>query len=106
MNRLRNIPVLRRDNRKRYFVPLKYPEIPLSADDLYVITTTGDRLDLLANQFYGDVNLWWIISFANIEKIRRDSVALKPGIEIRIPSNVRKILKDFEKLNNNLNQNY
>ena len=99
MNRLRNIPVLRRDNRKRYFVPLKYPEIPLSADDLYVITTTGDRLDLLANQFYNDIRLWWIIAAANPNIIRRDSFALSPNIELRIPSNEQDIIDNYEDLN-------
>ncbi len=99
MNRLRKIPVLRRDNRKRYFVPLKYPEIPLSADDLYVITTTGDRLDLLANQFYNDIRLWWIIAAANPNIIRRDSFALAPNIELRIPSNEQDIIDNYEDLN-------
>tara|TARA_B100002019_G_C21267755_1_gene600330 strand:+ start:1596 stop:1898 length:303 start_codon:yes stop_codon:yes gene_type:complete len=99
MNRLRNIPVLRRDNKKRYFVPLKYPEIPLSADDLYVITTTGDRLDLLADQFYNDIRLWWIIAAANPNIIRRDSFALAPNIELRIPSNEQDILDNYEDLN-------
>ena len=99
MNRLKKIPVLRRDNRKRYFVPLKYPEIPLSADDLYVITTTGDRLDLLANQFYNDIRLWWIIAAANPNIIRRDSFALAPNIELRIPSNEQDIIDNYEDLN-------
>ena len=44
-------------DRKRYYKALKYPEIPLSINDIYLITTTGDRLDLLANQFYKDVEL-------------------------------------------------
>ena len=99
MNRLKKIPVLRRDNRKRYFVPLKYPEIPLSADDLYVITTTGDRLDLLANQFYNDIRLWWIVAAANPNIIRRDSFALAPNIELRIPSNEQDIIDNYEDLN-------
>ena len=99
MNRLKKIPVLRRDNRKRYFVPLKFPEIPLSADDLYVITTTGDRLDLLANQFYNDIRLWWIIAAANPNIIRRDSFALAPNIELRIPSNEQDIIDNYEDLN-------
>ena len=99
MNRLRKIPVLRRDNRKRYFVPLKYPEIPLSADDLYVITTTGDRLDLLANQFYRNPDYWWIIATANPDVIRRDSFNLKPSLELRIPADYQNVVKLFEELN-------
>ena len=87
------------DNNKRYYKSLKYPEIPLSANDLYVITTSGDRLDLLANEYYQDIGLWWIISTANTDVIRRDSFRLKPGIEIRIPANVQGIIEAFEALN-------
>ena len=32
----------------KYLKLKKYPNIPLSEDDIYVITTIGDRLDLLA----------------------------------------------------------
>ena len=38
-----------------------YPNIPKSDSDIYVVTQTGDRLDQLSNQFYGDSSLWWII---------------------------------------------
>ena len=99
MNRLKKIPVLRRDNRKRYFVPLKYPEIPLSVNDLYITTTVGDRLDSLAHEFLNDVDLWWIITTANPDIVRRDSFNLKPGIEIRIPDNIQGIIEAFEALN-------
>lgn len=98
-NRVKNITILRTPNRKRYYKALKYPEIPLSIEDIYVITTSGDRLDLLANQFYKDTRLWWIIANANPEIVRRDSFNLKPGLEVRIPTNTTKILNDFEQLN-------
>ena len=70
-----------------------------SFEDIYVTTTSGDRLDNLAHQFYQDVDLWWIITTANPDVIRRDSFNLKPGIEIRIPQNIENILEDFEKIN-------
>ena len=93
------IDIRRNSNRKRYFKALKYPEIPLSIDDLYVITSNRDRLDLLANQFYNDVDYWWVIANANPGLIRRDSFLLKPGIEIRIPQNIQKIIEGFIELN-------
>ena len=34
-------------------------------DDIYIITQETDRLDLLAQQFYGESKLWWIIAQAN-----------------------------------------
>ena len=85
---------------KRYFKPLKYPTIPLHSDDLYITTTVGDRLDLLAHQFYNDIRLWWIIMNANVGIIRRDSFALKTNLQIRIPRDIDKIVGDFEDINN------
>ena len=86
-------------DRKRYYTTIKYPEIPLSVDDFYIITTIGDRLDNLANQFYEDVNLWWVITSANPDIIKRDSFMLEPGVEIRIPANLQTILENFDEFN-------
>ena len=90
-----------KDNNKRYLKYIKYPNIPLSINDIYAVTVEGDRLDLIANQFYNDVDLWWIITTANPDIIRRDSFNLKPGLEIRIPdpNRVNNILRSFEQLN-------
>ena len=97
-SRLRTLPI-RTLNRKRTYRALKYPEIPLSIDDLYIITNDGDRLDLLANQFYKDVDLWWIIATANPNVVRRDSFNLRSGLEIRIPANKDEIIQNFSDLN-------
>ena len=39
-----------------------------------------------------------------MNEIRRDSFALKPGIEIRIPYNIEDILSDFEEINQSNNE--
>lgn len=88
-----------RINGKRYYTNIKYPEIPLSVNDIYITTTSGDRLDTLANEFLNDVDLWWIITTANPDVVRRDSFNLQPGIEIRIPDNIQNIIEKFEELN-------
>ena len=85
---------------KKYFKPIKYPLIPISVDDLYIITSDRDRLDLLANQFYGNVDYWWIIASANPGVVKRDSFILKPGLEVRVPQNIQKIIENFIELNN------
>ena len=97
-NRLTNIKVLK-TGKKTHYRSIKYPQIPLNLNDLYITTTSGDRLDLLANHFYKDIRLWWVIAIANRDIIRRDSYALKPGLEIRIPSNVPAVLENFRNLN-------
>ncbi len=75
----------KRKDGKRIFQYAKYPEIPLSVNDIYATTLVGDRLDLIADQFYRNVDLWWIIATANPDVIRRDSFNLMPGLQIRIP---------------------
>ena len=89
------------DNKKRVFKYLKYPKIPLSVDDIYAITLVGDRLDLIADQFYRNVDLWWVIATANPDVIRRDSFNLMPGLQIRIPdpNGINNIIRSFEQLN-------
>jgi len=85
---------------KRFFSTIKYPEIPLSVSDIYVITQQGDRFDLLANQYYNDKSLWWIISIANNNLIQ-NSLIPPVGIQIRIPRNTSDILNSYNKLNRN-----
>ena len=86
-------------DRKRYYKYLKYPEIPIDINDLYVVTTQSDSLDLLANQFYGNVDYWWIIANANPGVVERDGFILKPGIEVRVPQNIQRILENFIEAN-------
>ena len=98
-NRLQNIQQRKTSNFKSFYKPISYPDIPLSADDIYIKTSIGDRLDSLADQFYDDTRLWWIITTANKDIIERDSFGLKSGLEIRIPGNVSSILNLFEQIN-------
>jgi hypothetical protein len=84
---------------KQVYKNIKYPEIPLSDNDIYVYTTLGDRLDILAKQFYQDPSLWWIISIAN-NNFSQNSIIIPPGLQIRIPTNPSEILSKFNLLNN------
>ena len=59
-----------------------YSGIPFLDEDLYVISQTGDRLDQLAQKYYGDVNLWWYIAKANGLKF----MTLPAGTSLRIPA--------------------
>ena len=95
----RNIQQLKTSKGKSYYKSIKYPEIPILDEDLYIISIVGDRVDNLARQYYGDSNLWWIISSANSEIIKGGSFGIKPGLEIRIPSNHINVLEDYNTLN-------
>lgn len=61
----------------------RIPTIEKSDNDLYIYSRTGDRLDLLASQFYGDSRKWWIIASAN--NLGAGSYNIPAGLQIRIP---------------------
>ena len=82
-----------------YHRGVKYPEIPLSSTDIYVLTDFGDRLDLLANQFYNDVTLYWIIAAANPNKVSFGSLFLNEGTQLRIPINISSIIDSYIEIN-------
>jgi nucleoid-associated protein YgaU len=67
------------------------PKIEKSIDDIYIISRVGDRLDQLAYEYYSDQNLWWVIAQAN--NIGKGTLAIDPGIRIRIPVQI-----DYNKL--------
>tara|TARA_R110000803_G_scaffold115019_1_gene183460 strand:- start:470 stop:775 length:306 start_codon:yes stop_codon:yes gene_type:complete len=76
-----------------------YPEIPLNENDIYVISQYGDRYDTLAQEFYKDSELWWIISSAN--NYQKGSLNITPGIQLRIPADSSTALEVFEEVNKN-----
>lgn len=98
MERYDNNTTLTSTQGKRYLSSTLYPSIGLSEDDLYIYTVKGDRLDNLAYQFYKDPTLWWILSTAN-PPLPNDSLHPPVGYQLRIPTNVTQILRDFESLN-------
>ena len=74
------------------------PVITHTATDEYIITTVGDRLDLLAYSYYKNSQYWRIIASAN-SNIPNDSIFITPGTQIRIPININSFINEFNKLN-------
>ena len=98
MNRYQGIPITKENSGKQAYVTSRYPEVPLSENDIYVYTTQGDRYDVLALNYYGDSSLWWIISIAN-PNIGLNSLVIPEGVQIRIPSNFAQIVSEFKLIN-------
>jgi LysM domain len=85
------------DTKRKYLGSVIYPKIKASNDDMYIVTDTADRLDILASKYYGDQTLWWIIATAN--NLNDASYSIEAGKQLRIPGNLAKILNNFEKIN-------
>jgi hypothetical protein len=98
MNRYQNIPVIQNSQGVSYYRDNKYPEIPLSVNDIYVVASDGDRFDMIANQYYSDPSLWWIISAANPD-LPQNSLYIPLETQIRIPYNPANVIASYNKLN-------
>lgn len=98
MNRYQNIPKEKINGNLAYRTS-RYPEVPLSENDIYVYTTQGDRFDVLAQQYYNDSSLWWVISIANTNVFNQSSLVIPEGLQIRIPSNYADIVREFNLIN-------
>jgi hypothetical protein len=81
----------------QYYLNNVYPDVPYSNDDNYVITVLGDRLDLLAFDFYGDTSFWWVIASANA--LSGNSLYVEPGMQLRIPVDLSGILNEYKLVN-------
>jgi hypothetical protein len=86
-----------KDTGKKYYQTTIYPKIKATDDDLYIISEDGDRLDLLANKYYKDKNLWWVIAVAN--NINDGTFYVEAGRQLRVPSDITTILNDLSKIN-------
>jgi hypothetical protein len=98
MNRYQNIPKTKID-KKLVYVTSRYPEVPVTSDDIYVYTVQGDRFDVLALQYYKNSSLWWVISIANTDKLPQNSLVIPEGLQIRIPAFYAGVVSAFNTIN-------
>jgi hypothetical protein len=94
-DRYENGEMKKLDDGRIVYTSTIYPSIPLQDSDIYVVTQEGDRLDTIANQFYGDSSLWWIIATSN--NIHDAPIAVDDGTILRIPKDYLTIINKFKK---------
>lgn len=102
MNRYINIPKIKSPSGKQMYQTVRYPEIPRSENDIYVITTIGDRYDTLAFQYYQDSSLWWVIANAN-GNANKSTLTPPIGSQIRIPINPSPTEIQYQNINTQTN---
>ena len=96
MKRYETTPIKTDKSGIRVYSTTYYPDIPLDDSDEFISVIDGDRVDLVANRYYGDVSLWWVLAKANGIK---GKAALTPGDVLRIPGNINRIIENFNDLN-------
>jgi hypothetical protein len=91
MSRYEDTRIRRNKDLNRVYSYTMYPRIPLKNSDIFITPTYGTRLDLLANEYYKDSTLWWIIAQANGIKGFKG--------QLRIPTEIQSILNEFSLMN-------
>lgn len=97
MARYSSSNIIRDDDgtRKRSTVIIPVPSA--NSEDVYIQTTSPERLDKLADLFYEDSTLWWIIAVAN--NIGKGTFTIPANTRLRIPDKAT-MLTDIETTNN------
>ena len=97
MGRYSNTRVKINNNSKRVYSYTLYPKIKLKNSDIFITPKYSERLDILANKYYDDPSLWWIIAQAN--NLGKGKLSIPLGKQLRIPSDVSTIIADLQKIN-------
>ena len=84
MSRYSTTNIMKDQNGKRRRSTTIFQTITATLIDTFIITTTADRLDKLANAFYGDVSLWWVIAAAN--GLGKGTLVVPVNTKLRIPA--------------------
>ncbi len=101
MSRYTRIPIIKTvENPVRRYANVKYPSITIDPFDIYAFTVQGDRYDIMAQKYYNDSSLWWIIARANTFQTP-DSLYPNIGVQLRIPNpnRIANIISSYERLN-------
>ena len=61
--------------------------------DKFIIFDTGNRLDMVSNDYYGNPNYYWIILMANPKYSMPDQI--QNGDQIRIPLPLSDVFEDI-----------
>lgn len=93
-----SVTELDEENKRQFYQSILDPSIDRSATDVYIVTKFGDRLDLLSWKYYGNAEYYFVILAANPD-LRKDSLYLDSGIQLRIPKDYQEVLTKYQEKN-------
>ena len=95
--RYKTAKVRRDKDGTRYYKPTIVPNVPIKDSDIFVYPVYGDRFDTIAQRYYNDSTLWWIIAKAN--ELSKGQISPDPLKKLRIPTEIDDILESVQKSN-------
>lgn len=84
MEKYTSQPIIDTSKRIPYYKTAILSKILPEALPFYYVAQDGDRLDIIANTFYGIPEYWWVI--AKVNKIANGSIAVTGGTRLLIPN--------------------
>ena len=99
MSRYTDTRIKRNKDFNRVYSYTLYPKIPIKNSDIFIAPTYGTRLDILANEYYKDPTLCWIIAHANGIKGFTALYTENFKGQLRIPTEIQDILNEFSSMN-------
>ena len=95
MNRYATSKIIKTSTNKSRMETTIVPVMPTSNTDTYIQTSSPERLDKLANTFYGTSTLWWLI--ASVNGLGKGTLIVPINSTLRIPSmnSVQQIINDI-----------
>lgn len=97
MSRTKFYKTKKRIDGKQQYTSFVFPSFNESADDIVINVSEYDRLDVLAEQFFNDPTLWWVISVYN--NISEPSLYVNNRTYLRIPNDIQKVFSKIKELN-------
>jgi hypothetical protein len=93
--RYKTIPKGRSEKGRRVQTTSIPPSIKRNINDIYIYTRVGDRLDNLADYYYGDRTKWTFLAAAN----DLYEMVCPVGIQLRIPNDKEEVRQQWIKQN-------
>ena len=84
MNRYLTTQLTTTSTEKRRLQTTIFPTLPPNISDSIIRTTSIERLDKLAQEFYGDATAWPVIATAN--GLGKGTLVIPPNTTLRIPA--------------------
>jgi len=82
---------------KQVYKSTVYPIIAPRTSNLLITSDETDYLDTLAQKYYNDPTLWWVI--ASVNNVGKGRLSIEPGTQLRIPQDILSIINEFRSLN-------
>lgn len=97
MSRTKFLKTKRRQDNKQQYQTFVLPSFSERSDDVVINIDDYTRLDVLANDLFGDPKLWWVLAAYN--NLEGDSLFTTGRDTLRIPSDIKIIYDKIKEVN-------